>query len=270
MHNISTLMATSVLVLAAGIANAAPQDTTLRMSFSSVDTNSDGAIVKSELAAVVQTGFQRLDPNGDGILDPRELRDIATARAADKGGDPQKLLARVMKAKDKNGDGQLTPLELNPAAVRSVFQALDRNGDGKITLAEWNAAANGGNSSGNAGNGAGNTSAGSTGGTGVSKDNPQTGQTETPGSERAPGSSGTGAPSRDNPQTGQTGTPGNENAPGTSGVGSPTLDNPQALGGADGDTTTRDMQTGGSNGLTGMLEGGKVVIEVDTIFGARR
>ncbi len=246
MHNISTLMATSVLVLAAGIANAAPQDTTLRMSFSSVDTNSDGAIIKSELAAVVQTGFQRLDPNGDGILDPRELRDIATARAADKGGDPQKLLARVMKAKDKNGDGRLTPLELNPAAVRSVFQALDRNGDGKITLAEWNAAAGGtgtGNAGGSSGNGAGNANAGDTGDTGVSKDNPQTGQTETPG---------------------------NESASGTSRVGSPTLDNPQALGGADGDTTTRDMQTGGSNGLTGMLEGGKVVIEVDTIFGARR
>ncbi len=248
MHYIPPFVTASVLVLAAGIAAAAPQDTTLRMSFSSVDANGDGAIVKAELAAVVQTGFQRLDPNGDGVLDPRELHDIAAARAADKGGDPQKLLGRVMKAKDKNDDGRLTPLELNPAAVRSVFQALDRNGDGKITLAEWNAAAGGGSTGtggggGNSGNGAGNTNAGNSGGTGVSKGNPQ---------------------------TGQTGTPGNESAPGTPGVGSPTLDNPQALGGADGDTTTRDMQTGDSNGLTGMLEGGKVVIEFDTVFGARR
>lgn len=106
-----------------------------------LDTNRDGRLSRSELARAVD-GFEPLDRNGDGQLDPQELfggpaagGDGPPGRPVGDGAPGELLLNRL----DRNGDGRLTRDEV-PAAMRDRFDQLDRNADGEVDRDELRSA----------------------------------------------------------------------------------------------------------------------------------
>ena len=72
----------------------------------------------------VETLFEFLDENGDGVIDRTEW-------------DIRKM--RIFTARDRNGDQKLSPADL-PALGPEAFAAADTNGDGFIDGLEFNQA----------------------------------------------------------------------------------------------------------------------------------
>ncbi len=250
--------------------------------FSQLDANGDGALELGEFASVARAGFDRLDANGDSLLSHEELMVEAQRRAQGGNVPPRKMVKRLLKARDANGDGALSFPEMVSGRVAAVFRQLDADGNHLITLAEWSGAS-GGNSGRDSGEDGSETDAGtivnggSEGGMDLDLDDPQTGPTGTPGNE-SPGN-GTGGngsgPNQDDPQTGPTGTPGNESpGNGTGGNSSgPSLDDPQI-----GPTGTPGNQGAGNNNAGNgnppvqdpepdMISGGGLIAQDDWIFG---
>jgi len=89
-----------------------------------MDGNGDGKVTRAEYDAGARTRFDRMDTNADGTID-------ATEMAALPGG------GRGMRA-DTNGDGKLTRAE-SDAMSKERFDRLDGNGDGVLDAAELQA-----------------------------------------------------------------------------------------------------------------------------------
>jgi Ca2+-binding EF-hand superfamily protein len=68
--------------------------------------------------------FDRLDTNGDGVIDEAEMDARQTAR---------------FNEKDANGDGMISKEEFN-ARAQSRFSRVDEDGNGEITKEEFTAA----------------------------------------------------------------------------------------------------------------------------------
>jgi Ca2+-binding EF-hand superfamily protein len=118
-------------------------------NFKAIDTNGDGALSQSELAAAEAKGeqqrqgqlrtrmegeFTKLDTNKDGQLSKAEFL-AATPPASN--GTPNG--ANILSQLDKNKDGKVTPDEYR-APVLSRFDALDTNHDGTLSATERQAA----------------------------------------------------------------------------------------------------------------------------------
>ena len=121
-----------------------------------MDTNQDGKVSKEEWQGNEKL-FERLDRNGDGVLDaqdrpgqgpgtPGQERPRGAGRPAE-GGDapaPEALVERIkaqaaehFRQLDKDGDGKLSGEEIpNPA----LLQAADTDKDGSVCLEEMQAA----------------------------------------------------------------------------------------------------------------------------------
>lgn len=74
-----------------------------------MDANHDGKISEAEYVTYMSAGFQRMDANGDGIIEPEEL---------------------------PGGHGKPITLATFQANLRRQFHRLDRNGDGFLDARE--------------------------------------------------------------------------------------------------------------------------------------
>ncbi len=105
------------------------------------DTNGDGKLSKDEAPERMRENFDRIDQNGDGFIDEKEMKQVAQllSRAGGPGKGPAGagapggggILAGMMKQADKNGDGKLSKDEA-PERMRDNFDRIDQNGDGFI------------------------------------------------------------------------------------------------------------------------------------------
>jgi Ca2+-binding EF-hand superfamily protein len=91
-----------------------------------LDLDHDGTLSGQEIA-VASASLRSLDRNGDGMLTPDELE----APRTDAGASPDQLIAQLMHF-DRNGDGVLTPDEV-PERMLPLFARGDANHDGKLT-----------------------------------------------------------------------------------------------------------------------------------------
>ena len=123
----------------------------LDANFKTVDTNGDGNLSSTELAAAEgkvqqrriaarraqhEAGFTRLDTNKDGSLSKAEFMAAApTAASATPNG------ASLVTQLDKNKDGRVTVDEYR-APVLATFDRADTNKDGVLSDAERKAARN--------------------------------------------------------------------------------------------------------------------------------
>ena len=116
------------------------------------DANEDGLVARSEVPEPMRDRFDRMDENGDGVLEPDEIESLPGRIGPDPGrggrrgrggrggrgiqGDP---LTRI-RSFDANGDGRITRDEI-PEQAGGMFDRVDANGDDVITEDELNAMA---------------------------------------------------------------------------------------------------------------------------------
>ena len=97
-----------------------------------LDTNGDGALDASEIAAA-SASLEKLDRDGDGKISGKEL---APKNEVGKKPGAQPQRARFdLAAMDKDGDGKLSKQEV-PERMRERFDRMDRDGDGFIDKEE--------------------------------------------------------------------------------------------------------------------------------------
>ena len=97
-----------------------------RYTLQALDLDHDGTLSAQEILAA-PTSLLNLDRNGDGQLTPDELE----PPRPNSGLTPDQLVDQLM-ALDRNHDGVLTPDEL-PDRLQPLFQRADTNHDGKLT-----------------------------------------------------------------------------------------------------------------------------------------
>ena len=132
--------------------------------FQAMDKNQDGKLTKEELPPRMQQGFNRIDANGDSVIDRQELRQLANLmrgmqgqqgrgqqgrgqRGMRRGGDGEQGqgqrrqfdAGQMLKRMDKNNDGKITKDEM-PERMQERFEQLDSNGDGAVDAAEFKTA----------------------------------------------------------------------------------------------------------------------------------
>jgi Ca2+-binding EF-hand superfamily protein len=106
----------------------------LRESIQRLDANGDGVIDPAEVPDAAKPAFERLlrrgDTNQDGRLDAEEIRALA-GRARGAAGGVAAAFADRLKAMDKDGDGKVTREEFTGRAA--LFDRLDTNKDGVLS-----------------------------------------------------------------------------------------------------------------------------------------
>ena len=117
------------------------------------DANDDGFVARSEVPEPTRDRFDRMDENGDGVLEAGEIESLPARMGPGRGGrgdrgglggrggrgtrgDP---IARL-RSFDANGDGRITRDEI-PEQAGGMFDRVDTNGDDVITADELNAMA---------------------------------------------------------------------------------------------------------------------------------
>ena len=103
------------------------------MDLMQFDKDGDGRISKDEAPDFMKTFFDRVDGNGDGFLDKREI-EAMPSRGSSGGRGPGGGSRNLMQF-DKNGDGKVTKDEV-PESMQGIFERLDSNGDGAIDRQE--------------------------------------------------------------------------------------------------------------------------------------
>ena len=100
----------------------------------SVDTDNDGSVSKAEFDAL----FNKIDSNHDGKLDKSEMAAYRKTMWEQRRTEMKAEFEAKFKAADKNNDGALTRDEFKAAFPRMAdrFDKLDANRDGKVTMAE--------------------------------------------------------------------------------------------------------------------------------------
>lgn len=134
----------------------------LKMEFADVDLDKSGQITVKDLQAVTQARFDAADTNGDGKLDPAELKAQMKAKMSDrmaagrdgKGGrkegrwapDSDKRMTwiaeRMLGKRDADKDGALSAAEVMPDQARfdRMIDRFDTDDDNAISSAEFDEA----------------------------------------------------------------------------------------------------------------------------------
>ncbi len=97
------------------------------------DANHDGIVTRAEMEAGLKADFAAADTNHDGRLDEDETRAVNHQRWSDNASTASPLV-------DWNHDGYVDFNEF-AATARSLFDELDRNGDGQLSPRELNPSA---------------------------------------------------------------------------------------------------------------------------------
>jgi EF hand domain-containing protein len=92
------------------------------------DANHDGIVTREEMEAGLKADFAAADTNGDGCLDPTEVRAENQRRLARDGAQASPLV-------DWNLDGCVDFREF-ANTVHSYFDLVDKKKDGRVTLVE--------------------------------------------------------------------------------------------------------------------------------------
>lgn len=127
-------------VTAAGGAHASDVEG-VRAKFREIDTNGDRMIQFSEIEAARAKIFDRMDANGNGVLDQAEIdtvRKVAASRGQ-KSGKPGFLAgfdaSGRMKLMDTNGDGAISRAEF-AGFIPPEMRAADKDGDNALSIKE--------------------------------------------------------------------------------------------------------------------------------------
>ncbi len=94
-----------------------------------VDTDYDGQLSIQEIAAAPKS-ILKLDANGDGVLDPQELRP-----------DPFEFVKTHLMGLDASGNGKIERTEL-PQVMAGLMERLDRNQDMALDESELDSIGN--------------------------------------------------------------------------------------------------------------------------------
>src|SRR5262245_15195221 len=92
------------------------------------DANSDGIVTRDEMEAGLKADFAAADENGDGCLNPAEVRAENNRRLTRDG-------VAASPLRDWNLDGCVDIKEFSNTA-HSYFDLVDKSKDGKVTMAE--------------------------------------------------------------------------------------------------------------------------------------
>ncbi|WP_439154782.1 EF-hand domain-containing protein [Yoonia sp.] len=128
-----TALLSGAMMTAAAAQGAGHQN---RPDFATLDLNSDGGVTMEEMQAQGQARFTAADTDGDGALSVAEMTAAAQARAGARA-------AQMLERLDSNGDGLLQQAEMQPrggARLDRMFARLDADADGMISEAEFAAA----------------------------------------------------------------------------------------------------------------------------------
>ena len=101
--------------------------------FDAIDADADGMITTKELRKAV-AALKQLDTDRDGVITREEASPLGGA-----GGDPAKMVDRVLADHDGDGDGKLSPNEV-PQQEAANLAGSDTNGDGAYDRQELMAA----------------------------------------------------------------------------------------------------------------------------------
>ena len=105
-----------------------------RPSFSALDTDSNGALSKDELAARGRARFDAGDVDGDGMLSKDEMLKDGRKRAERRAG-------KMIKRHDANGDGMISFEEMKSGKhedrLAKMFERIDADGNGTLSEEEF-------------------------------------------------------------------------------------------------------------------------------------
>lgn len=109
------------------------------MSFSGLDLDGDGSVTEAEIAGAAEARLAQADTNGDGALSADELTAQAEARmSAHMAGRITAMIERL----DDDGDGMIQPAEMadrGPDPAR-FLDRFDADGDGAVSAEEFESA----------------------------------------------------------------------------------------------------------------------------------
>ena len=121
-------LAAVALMLAGTMVHAQGMPSVSRQIFSEADTNRDGFVSLDEFHKDVVKSFNSLDFDGDGFITLSELEGLS-------GPEQAKVLRRLMRRVDTDGDGRLSFREVVVARMK-YFDEADTNRDDLISLEE--------------------------------------------------------------------------------------------------------------------------------------
>jgi Ca2+-binding EF-hand superfamily protein len=135
MTRIANLQAAAIAALIVSLSGAAwaaqrmpaglPASAALLLRY---DADHDGIITRAEMEAGLKADFAAADMNGDGCLDPAEVRAENQARLTRDGAEASPLV-------DWNLDGCVDAREFGNT-VHSYFDLADKTKDGKVSMVE--------------------------------------------------------------------------------------------------------------------------------------
>ena len=107
------------------------------------DANDDGLVARGEVPEPMRDRFDRMDENGDGVLESDEIESLPARMgpgpgrgARGRASDP----VAGLRSFDADGDGKITRAEI-PERAAGMFDRVDTNGDGVIVTQELDAMA---------------------------------------------------------------------------------------------------------------------------------
>ena len=113
----TTKLMTAFLFASLATGSLAQQSGLNESHLNALDKDGDGAISKSEFAEFADFSFKEMDDNGDGSLSPDEVDDHVV-------GDAFKML-------DDDGDGSVSAKEFSDQ-MNDDFATADKDGDGLL------------------------------------------------------------------------------------------------------------------------------------------